>query len=1053
MPMRESIRKVLVIGSGPIVIGQAAEFDYAGTQACLALKEEGCQVVLVNNNPATIMTDERVADTVYFEPLTVESIEKVIQKEQPDGLLATLGGQTGLNLAFDLHKAGILQKYEVKLLGTDIDSIMKGEDREAFRALMYELGEPVPESENVATVEAALAFVNKIGYPVIIRPAYTLGGSGGGFAHNEHELAELTAGGLKASPIHQCLIEKSIAGFKEIEYEVMRDENDTCITVCNMENVDPVGVHTGDSIVVAPSQTLTDWEYHKLRAVSLKIVRALGVIGGCNIQLALDPNSSQYYLIEVNPRVSRSSALASKATGYPIAKIAAKLSLGYHLHEIINPVTGNTYASFEPALDYAVVKFPRWPFDKFPEADRTLGTQMKATGEVMAIERNLESAFQKAVRSLEIDIEGLEDRQLSKWTEIQLWENVEKATDRRFFAILELLRRDTPIEVIQDRTKISLFFLASFERLVQLEKKARELSLNEITSPEFLSLKQHGFTDGWLASVWETDEHTVREKRKRFGIFPSYKIVDTCAAEFEAESAYYYSSWSGRNDVRPNSEKNKMLVIGSGPIRIGQGIEFDYCSVHAVQALQAEGYETIIVNNNPETVSTDHTLADRLYFEPLALEDVLNVIEFEEVESVVVQVGGQTSISLVEGLQQAGVKVLGVSQDTIDEVEDRDLFYQLMEKHNIPHIPGLTAIDDQDLIVKASEVGYPVLLRPSYVIGGRGMVVLSGKEELKHFIEKSLSRISYPILIDAYVPGTEAEVDVITDGKEILIPGIFEHVEKAGVHSGDSTAATPPPTISASVKNKLVDYTRRIARAINLKGIFNIQFVIDEDRVYVLEINPRASRTVPILSKVYGIDMIGTAVKLMLGQSLKDLNVQTGLWGESPYFTAKAPVFSTIKLPGVDPLIGPEMQSTGEVIAISKSADAAIHQATGNPMKPGDEVFCDLSQDHWEEFMEISDRLNAAGAVLVSDQKRFSRCLGLTYVASFEKWQQGKQAAALISIGEAASKKKRLKAVRNRLSVWTEWPQVKAHLPNEKAEKELYSIGEWLRKKEGSLVH
>ncbi|HEX7064476.1 MAG TPA: carbamoyl phosphate synthase large subunit [Bacillales bacterium] len=1055
MPKHEGIHKVLVIGSGPIVIGQAAEFDYAGTQACLALKEEGCKVVLVNNNPATIMTDDRVADEVYFEPLTVDSLEKIIAKERPDGLLATLGGQTGLNLALDLHNKEILLKYGVKLLGTDIDSIMKGEDREAFRALMHELNEPVPESEIVATVEEALRFAVEIGYPLIIRPAYTLGGSGGGFAHNEEELIELVTSGLKASPIHQCLVEKSIAGYKEVEYEVMRDENDTCITVCNMENVDPVGVHTGDSIVVAPSQTLTDTEYYKLREVSLKIIRALGVIGGCNIQFALDPDSTQYYLIEVNPRVSRSSALASKATGYPIAKIAAKLSLGYYLNELINPVTRGTYASFEPSLDYVVVKFPRWPFDKFPEADRTLGTQMKATGEVMAIERNLESAFQKAVRSLEINSNGLELSGINQWPEEKLWQNVTQASDQRFFAILELLRRAVPVEVLHEKTGIARFFLNRFEELVQLEQKARELSFAALEAPQLWVLKRYGFSDAWLASVWGTEQLSVRRKRKVFQLVPSYKMVDTCAAEFEAESAYYYSSWSGQNDGKPNFNRKKILVLGSGPIRIGQGVEFDYCSVHAVQALQAEGYETIIINNNPETVSTDYTLADRLYFEPLTLEDVLNVIDFEGIEGVVVQVGGQTAISLMEGLEKAGVSVLGVDQQTVNELEDRDLFYRFMEKIQVPHIPGLTAYDSKDLLDKACQVGYPVLLRPSYVIGGRGMVILSSQQELEQYMVDSLSSISYPILIDAYVAGTEAEVDVLTDGEEVLVPGIFEHMEKAGVHSGDSTAVTPSFSLSSVIKDQMMDYTKRIARAMNFKGIFNIQFVVNEGHLYVLEINPRASRTVPILSKVYGIDMIGAAVKLMLGNQLASLGTGTGLMAEPGYFTTKAPIFSTIKLPGVDPLLGPEMKSTGEVISIAHSVETSTYKATGIVIKPGDEIFCEVDGAQWEHFKKVSDLLNDAGAILVSDQQRFGRCFGLTPVSSYEEWLRSQHATMLISVGGTGNTdgiEKRLSAVRNGLSVLTEWTQIESFLIAGKAE-EPEPIGRWLRINEGSGVY
>lgn len=958
MPKDTGISKVLVIGSGPIVIGQAAEFDYAGTQACLALKEEGCKVVLVNNNPATIMTDERVADIVYFEPLTVESLEKVIAKERPDGLLATMGGQTGLNLAFALHNQGILQENQVKLLGTDIDGIMKGEDRKKFRSLMNELNEPVPASEIIESVAEGMQFAKAIGYPLIVRPAYTLGGSGGGFAHSEEELKTLVTGGLDASPIHQCLLEKSIAGYKEIEYEIIRDENDTCLTVCDMENIDPVGVHTGDSIVVAPSQTLTELENQKLRAVSVKIARALGIVGGCNIQFALDAESGNYDLIEVNPRVSRSSALASKATGYPIARIAAKLGLGYHLDELVDPETGRAYGNHEPELDYVVLKFPRWAFDKFPEADRTLGTQMKATGEVMAIECNLESAFQKAVRSLELDIIGLEDPHLAKWSEEELWESVMTACDRRLFAILELLRRGASTQSIHEKTKIALYFLDCFHRLVQLENMAKDLSFSEVTTSQLTKLKQHGFSDEWLAHVWDVDLSAVREQRNVFSIQPVYQKVDTCAAESEVQAACYYSSWgvksekdlepirwNGKTDMNSgamhsqgedvidpdgNASPKKVLVLGSGPIRIGQGIEFDYCSVHAVLALRNQGYETILINNNPETVSTDYTLADRLYFEPLALEDVLNVIDFEKIDAVVAQVGGQTAISLVEGLEKAGVSVLGINQATIDELEDRHLFYEFMESINVPHIPGLTASNEWDLVEKADCVGYPVLLRPSYVIGGRGMVILYSREELKRYASKALNEISFPILIDAYMPGTEAEVDVLTDGFDIVIPGMIEHVEKAGVHSGDSTAVTPSFSLSEPVKDMIIRYTKRMAREMNVAGIFNVQFVIDDEKVYVLEINPRASRTVPMLSKVTGVDMIDLAVKVMLGNTLATLDVLAGLLPVQPYYVVKKPVFSTPKLPGVDSQLGPEMKSTGEIIAFGETADEAIEHANEN---------------------------------------------------------------------------------------------------------------------------
>lgn len=1049
MPKRDGIDKVLVIGSGPIVIGQAAEFDYAGTQACLALKEEGCRVVLVNNNPATIMTDDRVADIVYFEPMTVPSLENIIAKERPDSLLATLGGQTGLNLAYELHQEGILQKYGVRLLGTDIDSIMKGEDREAFRALMNELDEPVPESEIISTVEEAMQFAEATGYPLIIRPAYTLGGSGGGFAHSPEELQSLVAGGLEASPIHQCLLEKSIAGFKEIEFEVVRDENDTCVTVCSMENVDPVGVHTGDSIVVAPAQTLTESASDLLKAVSAKIIRALGIVGGCNIQFALNPDGDQYYLIEVNPRVSRSSALASKATGYPIAKIAAKLSLGYRLHELANPITGQSYAGYEPAPDYVAVKFPRWPFDKFPDADRTLFTQMKATGEVMAIERNLAGALQKAVRSLEVGTVGLEDPAMAEWPDEKLWDRVSTAHDDRFFAILELLRRGIPVERIQEKTAIADLFLGCFQRLIRLENKAKAVSLDDAGARLLAELKQNGFSDEWLAAVWDIDLEAVRTRRKQLGITPSYERVD-------ARTAYYYSSWGGTNEGPAVSGRKKILVIGSGPIRIGQGIEFDYCSVHAVQALQVQGYETIIINNNPETVSTDYELADRLYFEPLALEDVMNVIEFEGVNGVVVQVGGQTAISLVAGLEKAGVPVLGVDQQTIDDLEDRDRFYQLLELTGIPHIPGLTAHNDEALFEMADRVGYPVLLRPSYVIGGRGMVILSSREDLKRYKDAALSHMSYPILIDAYMPGVEAEVDALTDGDDVLIPGILQHVEKAGVHSGDSTAVTPPFSLTSGEQRKLLDYTKRIARKMNFQGVFNIQFVIDEGDVYVLEINPRASRTVPMLSKIFGVDMIGIATRLMLGENLQALRMPTGLLPEPGYHTVKMPVFSTQKLPGVDPVLGPEMKSTGELIAIAETAEQAMNKAGGYTLRPGKEIFCEVDENCTGPIIELFNRLNPMGVTLVSDDADVAGRLGLTHVASFEEWVQSDGAAMLISIGNPGNQagiNKRLLAVKHRLAVVTELSQLVMFQAHDGEQQKLHSIQEWLRQSERSLVH
>ncbi|MGO4888464.1 carbamoyl phosphate synthase large subunit [Anaerobacillus sp. MEB173] len=1059
MPKRTDIKKVLVIGSGPIVIGQAAEFDYAGTQACLALREEGIKVILINNNPATVMTDEACADVVYFEPLTVESIEKIIQKEKPDGILATLGGQTGLNLALSLHKQGVLEKYNVPLLGTPIESIMKGEDREEFRALMQELNEPVPESQIVDNVQDAVSFANEVGYPMIIRPAYTLGGAGGGIANNEQEFREIVEGGLDASPITQCLIEKSIAGFKEIEYEVMRDDNDTCITVCNMENIDPVGVHTGDSIVVAPSQTLTDVEYQMLRSVSLKIIRALGIVGGCNIQFALDPYSKQYYLIEVNPRVSRSSALASKATGYPIARMAAKLSVGYHLHELLNPVTGHTYASFEPALDYVVVKFPRWPFDKFFDADRKLGTQMKATGEVMAIERNLESAFQKAVRSLEQKTIGLELPKLKGWSNEQLWKSVTIADDRRYFAILELIRRGVEIDEIHQATGINYFFLVSWKKLIGLENEAKQTNLNDVTTDLLNTLKKNGFNDEWLAHIWGVSVLDVRSKRKELNIVPSFKMVDTCAGEFTASTAYYYSSWSGENDVDVTTDKKKILIIGSGPIRIGQGIEFDYCSVHGTLSLKNEGYEAIIINNNPETVSTDFSVADRLYFEPLTLEDVLNVIELEKVEGVIVQLGGQTAISLVQGLEEAGIHLYGTNNDTIDMLEDRGRFYDFMKAVEVPHIPGVTAYDASELVENAANIGYPVLLRPSYVIGGQGMVILSSEQELVEYINDDGQTIAYPILIDAYLPGTEVEVDALTDGKEVLIPGMFEHIEKAGVHSGDSMAITPPFSLTAEQKETICTYTKKITLGMDFKGVFNIQFVIYEGEIYVIEINPRASRTVPILSKVTNIPMVALTTKLLLGYSLNEIVNVAGYLPETPYYTVKAPVFSSSKLPGVDPLLEAEMKSTGELIGIAGTKEEALKKAFAWSegqipalYRKSGSIYCQVAADEWKAFENDAKVMQTLGFTLAVDQIPNETSLTNLSELSFEQWLSEEDSLAFISIpskGQKTGKQERLQALKHRLTVITELSTLKMMLESLAVEQtDVKPIQHWLETKE-----
>ncbi|MEC5188978.1 carbamoyl phosphate synthase large subunit [Geobacillus thermodenitrificans] len=1005
MPKDSSLQSILLIGSGPIVIGQAAEFDYSGTQACIALKEEGYRVILVNNNPATIMTDDVHADAVYFEPLTVDAIEAIIAKERPDGLLATFGGQTGLNLAFQLYEAGVLEKYGVRLLGTPIEAIKRGEDREAFRALMHELGEPVPESEIVTNVKEAVAFAEQIGFPIIIRPAYTLGGTGGGIAENMEQFIALVEKGLAESPIRQCLIERSVAGFKEIEYEVMRDQSNTCITVCNMENVDPVGVHTGDSIVVAPSQTLTDEEYQMLRSSAVKIISALGIIGGCNIQFALDPNSKQYYLIEVNPRVSRSSALASKATGYPIARIAAKLAVGYTLAELINPVTKTTYASFEPALDYVVVKFPRLPFDKFPHADRKLGTQMKATGEVMAIDRNMERAFQKAVQSLEGKNNGLFLSELSAKTNDELKQLLVNKDDRRFFAILELLRRGVTVETIHEWTKIDRFFLCTFERLVALEKQAAAVTLDTIDETMFRFLKEKGASDAFLAETWGVTELEVRNKRKELGIVPSYKMVDTCAAEFHSETDYYYSAYFGEDERKQASGKEKVLIIGAGPIRIGQGIEFDYSSVHSVFALQKEGYETIMINNNPETVSTDFAIADRLYFEPLTLESVLDVIEAEQIQHVIVQFGGQTAINLVKGLEEAGVRLLGVTYDIIDQLEDRDRFYQLLEELDIPHVPGLMANDAEELVAKAAEIGYPVLLRPSYVIGGRGMFIIRSEAQLAALIEQG--ELTYPILIDAYLDGKEAEADIVTDGTDILLPTIIEHVEKAGVHSGDSYAWLPAQTLTEEERANIVDYAGRIARKLGFKGIMNIQYVIADGNVYVLEVNPRASRTVPIVSKTTGVPLAQIATKLLLGKSLVDIpgGKMSGLT-VMPYVVLKYPVFSTYKLPGVDPTVGPEMKSTGEGISIAMTKEEAAYKA----------FYAYLQKKANANELYVIGDIDAELAAEIETKQ-----LNIVTDVSFADWVKRDGALAVIDLRkEEGEAPKRMAALSQQLLVFTE---------------------------------
>lgn len=954
MPKDQSIHSILVIGSGPIVIGQAAEFDYAGTQACIALKEDGYKVILVNNNPATIMTDTNFADQIYFEPLTVDVLEMIIEKERPEGLLATLGGQTGLNLAFQLSEQGILKKYGVKLLGSSIESIKKGEDREAFRQLMRELNEPVPDSEIVHTLTEALAFSEKVDFPIIVRPAYTLGGTGGGIAGNKEELTKLVEGGLKESPIHQCLIEKSIAGYKEIEYEVMRDANNTCITICNMENIDPVGIHTGDSIVVAPSQTLTDEEYQMLRSASIKIISALEIVGGCNIQFALDPNSNNYYLIEVNPRVSRSSALASKATGYPIARMAAKLAVGYSLSEIINPVTGDTFASFEPALDYVVVKIPKWPFDKFTDIERKLGTQMKATGEVMGIDQSFERALLKALHSLEIKSNDLEFPALAQYNDEQLNKMLLQQTDERFFIVLELIRRGKDIKEIHDQTKIDLFFLHYFSKLILFEKQIAEDSFESVTKENLQIYKEKGFSDQYLASKWNTTEMNIRSLRKKFGVIPAYKMVDTCAAEFAAKSNYYYSSYFGENEQEPSNNK-KVLIIGSGPIRIGQGIEFDYCSVHGVFALKDEGIETIMINNNPETVSTDFATADKLYFEPLIVEDILNVMEAEKVDEVIIQLGGQTAINLAEKLELFDVKILGTSSKTIDRLEDRQLFYQLLDDLSIPHLQGEIASNKAELEIAVNKIGYPVLIRPSFVIGGQGMIVINSEEQLCDFLQKE--NTAYPVLVDQFLSAIEAELDLVSDGHKILAPAIMEHIEQTGVHSGDSMSVLPAHTISSTIQAKMINYAQKISKYLSYKGLMNIQYIIENDDVYILEVNPRASRTVPIVSKVTGVPLVQIATKILLGKySLSESDEKMNL-KSIPFVCVKYPVFSNYALKGLDSKVGPEMKSTGEGICLGNTYEEALRKVFHTSIKKDSKGNIVLHQDY-EQIVKEGQQAN-----------------------------------------------------------------------------------------------
>lgn len=924
MPKRDDIHKILVIGSGPIIIGQAAEFDYSGTQACLALREEGYEVVLVNSNPATIMTDKEIADKVYIEPLTSEFVSQILRKELPDAILPTIGGQIGLNLAMELANSGILDELNIELLGTKLSAIDQAEDRELFKNLMQKLDQPIPESAIAHTFEEAKAFTETIGYPVIIRPAFTMGGTGGGIAKNETELRDITENGLALSPVTQVLVERSIAGYKEIEFEVMRDAADNAIVVCNMENFDPVGVHTGDSVVFAPVQTLTDKEVQMLRDASLKIIRALKIEGGCNVQLALDPNSFNYYVIEVNPRVSRSSALASKATGYPIAKMAAKIAVGLTLDEIKNPITDATFAEFEPMLDYVVAKIPRFPFDKFENGDRTLGTQMKATGEVMAIGRTIEESLLKAVRGLEVGAVHLCLPEAAKMSDEDLTAKIVTPNDMRLFYLAEAIRRHFTIQELHELSSINLFFLDKLKHIVELEDQLKA----QPNDDDLLAVaKRNGFADEEIASLWHTTMDTIRDHRRALGLIPVYKMVDTCAGEFASSTPYFYSTYEQENESH-RDERESVLVLGSGPIRIGQGVEFDYATVHSVKAIQKAGYEAIIMNSNPETVSTDFSISDKLYFEPLTIEDVLNVIDLEQPKGVIVQFGGQTAINLAAPLAAHGVKILGTSLEDLDAAEDRDRFDEIITKLGIPQPVGDTATAKDEAIAIGEKIGYPVLVRPSYVLGGRAMEIVHSSAELADYIDRAVSVSNdHPVLIDQYLVGTECEVDAITDGETVVIPGIMEHIERAGVHSGDSMAVYPPQDFSEDICRQIEEATIKLAHALHCIGIMNIQFIVHEGTVYVIEVNPRASRTVPFLSKVTGVAMAQVATQAILGLRLKDLGFTTGVLPNRPGVHVKAPVFSFSKLNDVDSMLGPEMKSTGEVMGSDTTVEKALYKA------------------------------------------------------------------------------------------------------------------------------
>lgn len=966
MPKNTDIKKVLVIGSGPIIIGQAAEFDYAGTQACRELKKEGIEVVLVNSNPATIMTDKNMADKIYIEPLTVETVKKIIIKERPDSILPNLGGQTGLNLAMELAEAGFLDEYNVRLLGTKAEGIKKAEDRQAFKDMMEEIGEPCISSKVVYNVEDAVDFAKKIGLPVIVRPAYTLGGTGGGIAYTIEELEEICGSGLRLSRVHEVLIEKCISGWKEIEYEVMRDGKGNCITICNMENIDPVGVHTGDSIVVAPSQTLANKEYQMLRTSAIKIISSLKIEGGCNVQFALNPKSFEYAVIEVNPRVSRSSALASKATGYPIAKVATKIAIGYSLDEIINSVTGKTYACFEPVLDYVVVKIPKWPFKKFLTASRDLGTQMKATGEVMAIAPNLEAGLMKAIRSLEENIDSLILPKLKEFTREEIDEKLKKVDNERIFVIAEALRRDISIDEIHDITTVDKFFIGIVNKIVEVEK---ELQTEELTADLIRRAKKYGFTDKVISELSKQNIREIKAIRLGNRITANFKMVDTCSAEFEAQTPYYYSSYDDENETK-TSDKKKVLVLGSGPIRIGQGIEFDYCSVHGVWSLKKEGYETIIVNNNPETVSTDFDIADKLYFEPLTPEDVENIVDVEKPYGAIVQFGGQTAIKLTKALTEMGVKILGTQEVDMDRAEDRKEFDEALNNCGILRPKGSTIFTVEEAKNVANKLGYPVLVRPSYVLGGQGMAIAYDDKEIEEYINE-INEIAqeHPILIDKYILGKEVEVDAICDGDDILIPGIMEHLERAGVHSGDSISVYPTQTLDKKYEKEIIMYTEKIAKELNVIGILNIQFIVSNDKVYIIEVNPRSSRTVPYISKVTNLPMIDVATEVILGKKLKDMPYGTGLYKKSDYVCVKMPVFSFEKIKNADTSLGPEMKSTGEVLGVDKNFENAVLKAFiasgANVSKTGSILITVRDKDK-EEVLPIAKKFKEKGFIIYS---------------------------------------------------------------------------------------